>query len=185
MARKMSKISKGEMEGLDAEVFLVFQSYTKDSDGISEAALLEFAAKFNLIAGPLTKSEVSLIFSRTKLGKQKVLKIDRFQEAIRSMAVAKGITYQMLIETHIAGGAGGAGAAGQLNLPGNTNTKVSIDDFDLLKVLGKGSFGKVMLVRHTETSQIYALKVSRVGAHSWIWLTCIRILASSPCARLR
>eukprot|EP00297_Palpitomonas_bilix_P003246 CAMPEP_0113894872 /NCGR_PEP_ID=MMETSP0780_2-20120614/17003_1 /TAXON_ID=652834 /ORGANISM="Palpitomonas bilix" /LENGTH=563 /DNA_ID=CAMNT_0000885549 /DNA_START=74 /DNA_END=1766 /DNA_ORIENTATION=+ /assembly_acc=CAM_ASM_000599 len=37
--------------------------------------------------------------------------------------------------------------------------QISIDDFDILKVLGKGSFGKVMLVRHKQSAQIYALKV--------------------------
>jgi hypothetical protein len=37
--------------------------------------------------------------------------------------------------------------------------KVSLKDFVLLKVLGKGSFGKVLLVRKTENKQIYAMKV--------------------------
>jgi len=37
--------------------------------------------------------------------------------------------------------------------------KISIDSFDLLKVLGRGSFGKVMLVKHKETQQIYAMKI--------------------------
>ncbi|CCE64083.1 hypothetical protein TPHA_0G02480 [Tetrapisispora phaffii CBS 4417] len=36
--------------------------------------------------------------------------------------------------------------------------KLSIDDFDLLKVIGKGSFGKVMQVRKKDTQKIYALK---------------------------
>ncbi|MES1912265.1 MAG: hypothetical protein MHM6MM_004569 [Cercozoa sp. M6MM] len=37
--------------------------------------------------------------------------------------------------------------------------KMSVDDFDLLAVVGKGSFGKVMQVRHKRTGQIYAMKV--------------------------
>ena len=41
---------------------------------------------------------------------------------------------------------------------------MSIDDFILendpeLKILGKGSYGEVRLVRHRETGQLYALKV--------------------------
>lgn len=36
---------------------------------------------------------------------------------------------------------------------------VSIDDFELQKVLGKGTFGKVMLARHKETKMLYAIKV--------------------------
>lgn len=38
---------------------------------------------------------------------------------------------------------------------------LSIDDFDLLKVIGKGSFGKVMQVVKKDTNQIYALKTIR------------------------
>lgn len=36
---------------------------------------------------------------------------------------------------------------------------ISLTDFDLLKVLGKGTFGKVMLVRQKSTSNVFAMKV--------------------------
>ncbi|KAH8919960.1 Pkinase-domain-containing protein [Atractiella rhizophila] len=39
--------------------------------------------------------------------------------------------------------------------------KLSMDDFDLLRVIGKGSFGKVMQVRKRDTGRIYALKTIR------------------------
>lgn len=39
--------------------------------------------------------------------------------------------------------------------------KLSIDDFELLKVVGKGSFGKVMQVMKKDTHRIYALKTIR------------------------
>ncbi|RHY33012.1 hypothetical protein DYB32_001993 [Aphanomyces invadans] len=42
--------------------------------------------------------------------------------------------------------------------------KVTIEDFDLLKVLGKGSFGKVMMVRKKENQKIYAMKTLRKAA---------------------
>ncbi|KDE02273.1 AGC/AKT protein kinase [Microbotryum lychnidis-dioicae p1A1 Lamole] len=42
-----------------------------------------------------------------------------------------------------------------------TNEAMSIDAFDLLKVIGKGSFGKVMQVRKKDTGRIYALKTLR------------------------
>lgn len=41
------------------------------------------------------------------------------------------------------------------------NEPITIDDFDLLKVIGKGSFGKVMQVRKKDTQKIYALKAIR------------------------
>lgn len=43
----------------------------------------------------------------------------------------------------------------------NQNTPLTIDDFDLLKVVGKGSFGKVMQVRKRDTQRVYALKTIR------------------------
>jgi serine/threonine protein kinase len=37
--------------------------------------------------------------------------------------------------------------------------KVCVDDFTLIKVIGKGSFGKVTLVRKISDSKLYAMKV--------------------------
>jgi serine/threonine protein kinase len=37
--------------------------------------------------------------------------------------------------------------------------KVSIDDFDLLTVIGQGSFGKVVTARHKASGNIYAMKI--------------------------
>ncbi len=42
--------------------------------------------------------------------------------------------------------------------------KVTQADFDLLKVIGKGSFGKVMLVRKKDDGAVYAMKVLRKDA---------------------
>ncbi|KAK2066634.1 hypothetical protein P8C59_000433 [Phyllachora maydis] len=39
--------------------------------------------------------------------------------------------------------------------------KLKIEDFELLKVVGKGSFGKVMQVQKKDTNRIYALKTIR------------------------
>ncbi|KAH3681154.1 hypothetical protein WICPIJ_007849 [Wickerhamomyces pijperi] len=41
------------------------------------------------------------------------------------------------------------------------NKHLCIEDFDLLKVIGKGSFGKVMQVRKKDSGKIYALKAIR------------------------
>lgn len=41
---------------------------------------------------------------------------------------------------------------------GQKITKISIEDFDILKVLGRGSLGKVQLARYKRTNKLYALK---------------------------
>jgi serine/threonine protein kinase len=46
----------------------------------------------------------------------------------------------------------------ELNVPDTPKKKTSLDDFELLCVLGRGTFGKVMKVRHNETGNIYAMK---------------------------
>ncbi|CAO3678630.1 unnamed protein product [Rhizopus stolonifer] len=37
--------------------------------------------------------------------------------------------------------------------------KVTSEDFEILKLLGRGAYGKVMLCRHKESNQLYAMKV--------------------------
>ncbi|KAJ1736017.1 Serine/threonine-protein kinase [Coemansia biformis] len=58
---------------------------------------------------------------------------------------------------------GGAGNSGHIRVQYCFNEKdatpLSIEQFDLLKVIGKGSFGKVMQVRKRDTNRIYAMKI--------------------------
>ena len=39
--------------------------------------------------------------------------------------------------------------------------KVTIDDFDIVKVLGRGTYGKVMLVEKKDSRKKYAMKSLR------------------------
>lgn len=45
----------------------------------------------------------------------------------------------------------------------NTNviseSQISLDDFNILKVIGRGSYAKVLMVELKNTKQIYAMKV--------------------------
>eukprot|EP00808_Paulinella_micropora_P030886 g70897.t1 len=54
---------------------------------------------------------------------------------------------------------GGTKASPSAPTGAKLNTKLTKDDFELLKVIGKGSFGKVIQVRKKDTGQIYAMKI--------------------------
>jgi len=43
--------------------------------------------------------------------------------------------------------------------------KVRLDDFELLKVLGRGSFGKVMQVKKKSDGKVYAMKILKKESH--------------------
>jgi len=47
----------------------------------------------------------------------------------------------------------------ELVQPVESADKVSADDFIYQKVLGKGSFGKVMMAEHKKSKEIFAIKV--------------------------
>ena len=42
---------------------------------------------------------------------------------------------------------------------GESSDKISLEDFELTQVIGKGSFGKVLLVRKKDNGKLYAMKV--------------------------
>lgn len=39
------------------------------------------------------------------------------------------------------------------------NFRMKCHDFQLIKVIGKGAFGEVQLVRHKKNNQVYAMKL--------------------------
>jgi len=47
----------------------------------------------------------------------------------------------------------------EMDKPIEHHVPVNIEDFDFMKVLGKGSFGKVMLARKRDNQQVYAVKI--------------------------
>ena len=46
-----------------------------------------------------------------------------------------------------------------LNVDGNNDRKVNLSDFSFLKVIGRGAFGKVMLVKLNSDNSVYAMKI--------------------------
>ena len=45
-----------------------------------------------------------------------------------------------------------------------TNNKLTINDFSIIKVIGKGSYGKVLLVKKNDEEKVYAMKVLKKKA---------------------
>jgi len=60
--------------------------------------------------------------------------------------------------------AGGGGGGDNITDMLKSKDKVQIQDFELLKVLGRGAFGKVMQVRKKDDGKIYALKILKKRA---------------------
>ena len=48
--------------------------------------------------------------------------------------------------------------------PGGPDAEVSLADFELLKVIGRGTYGKVMQVRRKDTNEVFAMKVLKKEA---------------------
>lgn len=48
---------------------------------------------------------------------------------------------------------------GDVNLELGTQRQYSLDDFELIKVIGRGSYAKVLMVELKKNKRIYAMKV--------------------------
>jgi hypothetical protein len=69
-----------------------------DADGHIDSSALVISAKgCNLLGSKLSESEVGLIFQRVKLGKRQWLDLKGFEEALRQMAVAKGVAFAAMV----------------------------------------------------------------------------------------
>ena len=110
--------------------------------------MVQFCAECNLIDGKLKATDCSMIFSKVKIGKRNELNFERFQEACRMMCAKKGVTYQNLVQiatgqTVSTDGEADFGMEIDNRLSSSGGRRLTVEDFELLKVLGKGSFGKV------------------------------------------
>jgi serine/threonine protein kinase len=63
------------------------------------------------------------------------------------------------IEQSISGAGGGSSDQSQSTIATGPKKTINLDSFDIIRVVGKGSFGKVFLVREKASSTLYAMKV--------------------------
>ena len=64
------------------------------------------------------------------------------------------LTAEPILVTADTGAGGGGGAASK-----DKSNMVSLSDFDMIKVIGRGSYAKVLMVELKSTKRIYAMKV--------------------------
>lgn len=71
---------------------------------------------------------------------------------------------------------------------GKASSSLGLQDFDLLRVIGRGSYAKVLLVRLKKTDRIYAMKVVKkelvnddeVSTMMLNWLKCTSSVQIKP-----
>lgn len=110
-SRKLSRISASEMQDMSTKLNRLFvkESNCRTKSGLpalSSDGLVKLAVNSNILDRRLTAPEVRLIFQSVKLGSDEFVGWDRFQEAVRKMAVKKEVTFQILVQTlcHNSGG---------------------------------------------------------------------------------
>jgi hypothetical protein len=114
-----------------------------------------------------------MLFQKCVLLKKNTLQWGQFQEVVRQMAIQRGQPYQELVHAASLGHLGQRGSSATFNAAdtdgcfqnvgerythGSDGTPLSLDNFKILKVLGKGGYGKVQLVRARGTGELYAMK---------------------------
>lgn len=121
--------------------------------------------KFSIKDCTVTKGKDSEKFAKFNL---KCLQYETFVERKFSCAtVEERDNWVQVLQDHtkhLLDAAKPASAIGDLleeSLGPTENTKKSLDDFEIMKVLGKGTFGKVYMAKEKASGEVFAIKVLR------------------------
>ena len=90
--RLSAQLSFQEIAQRQSILQLLFDKYG-DGEGVGSSQLVAVARDGGLLNKTLSEKAVMHIFDSVKLSGKKVLGLDRFEEAFRKMAVARGLTY--------------------------------------------------------------------------------------------
>jgi hypothetical protein len=104
------------------------------------------------VKNPMVDREFSLLSKKgTPIRSTVHIKIQYTTIKVDPLSATKSQTYLCLLQLT------------RLSFLVTAQQKVTPDDFQLLQVVGRGNFGKVMQVRKKDTGRIYAMKVLRKG----------------------
>jgi serum/glucocorticoid-regulated kinase 2 len=138
-----------------------FSSYTRRNEIIE--TVLFILCRVRKLAQAFKIYEVDLINLNTVMTTHKMQKLNQFRRPNENNAKIidlEGFAQEKLKESEIK-----TMARKSTNMIYNAkkaqNVFVCLDDFDLLRRLGKGAFGEVILAQHKESSKLYAIKVLR------------------------
>jgi hypothetical protein len=143
MSRKLSQISPQEMQALHqacSDMFVSFcafgagQTGSTDMDGRKFAKFAKDCALLD--RKKLTTTDIDLIFTRVKLKGKRTINFNGFQEAVRQIAIKKGMTYQELII--VASSAGGPGTTNVTKVAGGDQTRFFDDQSQYTGVAARG-----------------------------------------------
>jgi len=76
----------------------LFDMFRGSAAGLDSANFASFAVDCMLVDKAFSQTDATMIFSKVKLGKKTELSFDRFEEAVRQIAVAKNLTFNECIQ---------------------------------------------------------------------------------------
>eukprot|EP00560_Eucampia_antarctica_P001508 CAMPEP_0197842164 /NCGR_PEP_ID=MMETSP1437-20131217/46587_1 /TAXON_ID=49252 ORGANISM="Eucampia antarctica, Strain CCMP1452" /NCGR_SAMPLE_ID=MMETSP1437 /ASSEMBLY_ACC=CAM_ASM_001096 /LENGTH=654 /DNA_ID=CAMNT_0043452013 /DNA_START=454 /DNA_END=2418 /DNA_ORIENTATION=- len=166
----------------DTDLYSAAERYQRPDETITQDDVMEFQNNFDDVemiedVGSLAQSLGASHLGRSLQLQAELSHIKNPQAPSVPLPQQKGVTVRGSNLTATTSGQGGIGNAMKQAEEAATEAKVEglgdsfhqttpvsaprLDSFKMIKVIGKGSFGKVFLVREIKTSEMFALKVLR------------------------
>jgi serine/threonine protein kinase len=137
-----------------SSIFIISVWAQYQSNGMESSFLGQFNIPVSaFVKNPMVDREFSLLSKKgTPIRSTVHIKIQYTTIKVDPLSATKSQTYLCLLQLT------------RLSFLVTAQQKVTPDDFQLLQVVGRGNFGKVMQVRKKDTGRIYAMKVLRKDA---------------------
>ena len=165
----------------DVDLYSAAERYQRPDETITQDDVMEFQNNFDDIEMIEDVGSLAQSLGASHLGRSLQLQAElanvKKPQATKNTVQQKGVTIRGSGTPSNSSGLGGIGNAMKQAEEAGTEPKVEglgdsfhktspvsaprLDSFKMIKVIGKGSFGKVFLVREIKTAHMFALKVLR------------------------